>query len=287
MKLTSPTDIRSLMEESGLSFNKSFGQNFLISDSIVDRIATECGASEEDGILEIGPGIGSLTEKLCEKYGKVVSVEIDKGLIPVLDKTVGHFENLTVINNDILKVDLQALVSEHFSGREITVCANLPYYITTPILMFLLESGIRFKAITVMVQKEVAERLASAPGCSLYGAVTASINRYGTVVRRFTVPAGNFLPAPKVDSSVISILPYEVRPYCVKDEAMLSKVISAAFSQRRKTLVNSLNTEFSHLGKEKIAECVASCGFDLNIRGEKLGITDFAKLSDSFSSLAL
>lgn len=283
MNLTSPSVLKNLMSEHGIQFNKAFGQNFLISPDTVWGIVDGCGADPVDAILEIGPGVGTLTQALCETYSKVVSVEIDRGLIPVLEETVGGYENFTLINNDILKVDLHNLFEEHFSGKNVCVCANLPYYITTPIIMYLLESGLKFKAITVMVQKEVADRLVSLPGKSGYGAITAAVNRYGTVKKILTVKSGNFMPAPKVDSAVISIIPYDERPYSVKDEIMLTDVINGAFSQRRKTLVNSLASCFPYFSKDKISEIVINCGFDPNIRGETLGIEDFAKISDAFT----
>ena len=283
MNLTSPSVLKNLMNDNGIQFNKAFGQNFLISPDIVWGIVDECGADADDAILEIGPGVGTLTQALCETYSKVVSVEIDRGLIPVLGQTVGGYENFTLINNDILKVDLHKLFEEHFAGKNVCVCANLPYYITTPIIMYLLESGLKFKAITVMVQKEVTDRLVSLPGKNGYGAITAAVNRYGTVKKVLNVKAGNFMPAPKVDSAVISIIPYDERPYTVKDEKMLTNVINGAFSQRRKTLVNSLASYLSSFSKEKITEIVVSCGYDANIRGETLGIEDFAKLSDALT----
>ena len=280
MNLTSPSEIKKIMESNNLRFNKGFGQNFLINDSVVERIADECVPGTDFGILEIGPGIGTLTKALCERFPKVVSVEIDRGLIPVLEQTVGDNDNLTVINEDILKLPLKQTVSEYFKDMPVCVCANLPYYITTPIIMALLESGVSFSMITVMIQKEVADRLASPPGSAGYGSITASVNRRGEVIKRFNVPAGCFMPAPKVDSTVISIIPHSIPAYSVKDENMLTKVINSAFAQRRKTLANSMASFFPEIDKSEIEELIVSAGFDKNIRGEKLGVKDFALLSD-------
>lgn len=283
MKLTSPSEVRAIMERYGLRFNKGYGQNFLINDAVPRRIAEECGASPADGILEIGPGIGTLTRELLSRYQKVVAVEIDASLLPALRETTADFDNFTLIHADVLKVDLPSLVAEHFRDRQVTVCANLPYYITTPILMSLLESGCRFENITVMIQKEVALRLCAKPGDADYGAVTASVSRYGRVSRLFTVSAGSFIPAPKVDSAVIRISLDPVRSYTVKDEAMMTRVIRGAFAQRRKTLVNSLASEIGELTKEALAEAVIACGFSADVRGERLGVPDFARLSDAIT----
>ena len=283
MNLTSPNEIKKLMESHGLRFQKAFGQNFLISAAIVSQIAEQCGAMPEDGILEIGPGIGSLTVELCQRYAKVVSVEIDSGLIPVLGETAGVYPNFTLIHEDILKLPLKETIEKEFGERRVAVCANLPYYITTPILMALLESKIPFRAITVMVQKEVAKRLAAAPGSAEYGAITVSVNRYGTVKKRFLVTSGNFMPAPKVDSCVISILPYENSPYAVRDEVLLTRLIAAAFSQRRKTLVNALSSQLPGLTREAAEDVLRSLGFSETVRGETLSIGDFARLTEALT----
>ena len=284
MKLTSVSEVRAIMERHGLRFNKGYGQNFLINEAVPRRIAESCGASSEDGILEIGPGIGTLTRELLARYRKVVAVEIDASLLPALRETTADFDHFTLIHADVLKVNLPALLAEHFAGMKVTVCANLPYYITTPILMGLLESGCRFENITVMIQKEVALRLCAKPGDADYGAVTASVARYGQVSRLFTVSAGSFLPAPKVDSAVIRIALDPVRRYTVKDEKMMTRVIRGAFAQRRKTLVNSLASEFGELTKDSLTEAVVACGFSADVRGEKLGIHEFAALSDAISA---
>ena len=287
MKLTSLNEVKSIMERHGLRFNKGYGQNFLINEAVPRRIAEECGADSESGILEIGPGIGTLSAELCRLYKKVVAVEIDSSLIPALGETMAEFDNFKVINADVLKVDLPALIREEFGDMPVTVCANLPYYITTPIIMGLLESDCRFDNITVMIQKEVALRLCAKAGDADYGAVTASVNRYGNVKRLFTVSAGSFVPAPKVDSAVIRIEVDKVRKYSVKDERTMGRVIRGAFAQRRKTLVNSLATEFSFLSKEELTEAVVSCGYRADIRGEKLDIPDFAILADKIYEMTV
>ncbi len=281
MKLTSLSEVKNIMERHGLRFNKGYGQNFLINEAVPRRIAEECGAGPDSAILEIGPGIGTLSQELCRLYKKVVAVEIDTSLIPALGETMAEFDNFKVINADILKVDLPELINSEFGGMPLTVCANLPYYITTPIIMGLLESGCHFDNITVMIQKEVALRLCARPGDGDYGSVTASVSRYGRASRLFNVSAGSFVPAPKVDSAVIRIEVDKERKYSVKDEKIMTRVIRGAFAQRRKTLVNSLSSEFSELNKEELTESVTDAGFSPDIRGEKLGISEFALISDT------
>ena len=231
-------------------------------------------------MLEIGPGIGTLTRELCQVAGKVVAVEIDKGLIPVLKRTLEEYDNITVINEDVLKVDLPRLIEEYSEGMEVSVCANLPYYITTPILMYLLESGVKLSTITVMVQNEVAARLAAKPGSSDYGAITAILGYYGSVRKLFKVSAGCFIPAPKVDSAVVRIDLYDKCPYEIKDEKLFRNCIKAAFEMRRKTLENALSAKLGGFTKEQVADAIARCGFDAKIRGERLSTEDFARLSN-------
>lgn len=279
MKLTNIGTVKSLMEKHGIKFQKKFGQNFLINEAVPRRIAEECGAGENDCVLEIGPGIGTLTSELCRIAEKVVAVEIDSGLIPVLNETLDGFENVKVINSDIMKTDLQKLFEEEFGDKDVYVCANLPYYITTPIIMLLLESGLPIKKMTFMVQKEVADRLTSDSNNGDYGAVTAVVSYYGSVAKLFNVGAGNFMPAPKVDSAVIQISIYDEPPVTVNDEKLFFKLIKAAFEQRRKTLVNALNGKMG-LSKEELTEAVVSVKGDPNVRGERLDISDFARLAD-------
>lgn len=286
MNLCNPAVIRQLMEEAGITFRREYGQNFLISQEVPERIAEECADAKDTVILEIGPGIGCLTVELAERYEKVVAVELDHGLIPVLEKTLAEYPNVTIVEGDCMKVDLAAYLREAAGGRElgrkvkVAVCANLPYYITTPILMHLLEGGIPFSQITVMVQKEVADRLTALPGSSDYGAITAVLGYYGVARRCFTVPAGCFLPAPKVNSAVIRIdLPAE-RRYHPKNEAVFFSVLHAAFEQRRKTLVNALSARFGAIGKERLTEIIVSLGYSPTVRGERLSTEEFVALSD-------
>ncbi|MBE6533035.1 MAG: 16S rRNA (adenine(1518)-N(6)/adenine(1519)-N(6))-dimethyltransferase RsmA [Ruminococcaceae bacterium] len=281
MDLCNLSVIKSVMADAGITFRKDFGQNFLTNRIIPEDIADNCADSSERMILEIGPGIGCLTQELAMRYKKVVAVEIDKGLIPVLSKTLADFDNITVINEDIMKVDIAALIAEHSEGMPVSVCANLPYYITTPILMHLLESGVKFSTITVMVQNEVAARLAAKPGSSDYGAITAVLAYYGSVRKLFKVSAGCFIPAPKVDSAVVRIDLYDKCPYDIKDETLFRGCIRAAFEMRRKTLENALCAGLGKFTKEQIAAAISRCGFDSKIRGERLSCEDFANLSNA------
>ncbi|MBR4336486.1 MAG: 16S rRNA (adenine(1518)-N(6)/adenine(1519)-N(6))-dimethyltransferase RsmA [Clostridia bacterium] len=287
MNLCNPRVIRELMEEAGIRFRRDLGQNFLVDPAVPEEIADAASDDEDAVILEIGPGIGCLTSALAERYRRVVAVEIDRGLIPVLEKTLADFDNVSVVNGDCMEVDLSALLSTAAGGGvpgvdfPVAVAANLPYYITTPILLRLLESGIRFSRITVMVQKEVADRLAAAPGSKDYGAITAVLGYYGTVERRFTVSPGSFLPPPAVSSAVVSIDLYPEPRFKPLSEKVFFAAVHAAFEQRRKTLVNALSARFSDLGKEKLGEIVVSCGFPADVRGERLGTGDFVALSDA------
>lgn len=285
MKLTNLSEVREIMERHGIRFNKQFGQNFLINEAIPRRIAEECGAAPEDGILEIGPGIGTLTRELCARYKKVAAVEIDRNLIPVLGETLADFDNVTVLNEDVMKTDLNALIDRYFSGMRVTVCANLPYYITTPILMKLLESGCSFDNITVMVQKEVASRLTAPPGSPEYGAITASVGWYGKTEKLFGVSSGSFVPAPKVDSAVVRLSLFGKQPFPVRDEVLLFRVIRAAFGQRRKTLLNSMTAYFPELTKSDLEQAIVNAGFSASVRGETLSTADFALLSDAVASM--
>lgn len=276
MKLTDIGTVKELMGEN--AFKKQFGQNFLISESVPRRIA-ESGYAE--GVLEIGPGIGTLTRELCAVANKVVAVEIDTTLLPILEKTLADFDNVTVINNDVMKVDIASLVEEKFSDcKEVAVCANLPYYITSPVLMKLLESKVGFTSITVMVQKEVATRLAAPAGHETYGALTAAVSYYASVKKLFDVPAGCFMPKPKVDSAVVKLTLYKEPPVDCNEETLF-KVIKGAFAQRRKTLVNSLSTVIGHIPKSELATIITSCGFAEGVRGETLDITAFAKIANA------
>jgi len=263
-----------------LNFRKEFGQNFLTNVSVVEDIADNCCDDSESTVLEIGPGVGSLTRELAVRYKRVIAVEIDNGLIPVLKYTLGEFSNVTVINEDVMKLDLEELLAPAFARGKVSVCANLPYYITTPILMKLLESGLPFDSITVMIQSEVADRLCAVPGGKNCGAITAVLNYYGEPRRLFRVGAHNFVPPPKVESSVIRIDLYKERPYRPLDEAIFFRTVKGAFEQRRKTLPNALSAAFGELSKEELTEIIVSCGHSPDVRGERLTVEDFRAIAD-------
>ena len=286
MNLCNPRVIRELMAEAGIRFRRDLGQNFLIDPTVPEEIAEIASPDPESVMLEIGPGIGCLTSELAERYRRVVAVEIDRGLIPVLEKTLAECDNVTVVNDDCMTCDLAKLLSDAGGGVPgvdfpVSVASNLPYYITTPILLRLLESGIRFSHVTVMVQKEVADRLAALPGSKDYGAITAVLGYYGTVERCFTVSPVSFLPPPAVSSAVVRIDLYPEPAFSPLSEKLFFDTVHAAFEQRRKTLVNALSARFSDVPKEKLAEIVVSCGFPPDVRGERLGTGDFVKLSDA------
>ncbi len=285
MNLCDIKTVRQIMAMFNLSFRKEFGQNFLIDRSVVQEIAWECCEDENSTILEIGPGIGTLTYELASCRKKVISLEIDRGLIPVLSYTLGEFDNVKVINEDVMQTDLETLLAPCFAEGGVSVCANLPYYITTPILMKLLESGLPFDYITIMIQSEVADRLCAKAGSKDYGAITAVLAYYGEAEKLFTVPADRFLPAPKVNSTVIRIKLHKEKPYRPADEAMLFRTIKAAFGQRRKTLSNALGAGFGELSKEEINGVIADCGHAPDVRGERLDIAQFTELSDRLGEL--
>ena len=283
MNLCDIKTVKQVMGMFHLTFRKEFGQNFLTDRSVVEDIADACCDNENSTILEIGPGMGTLTYELALRHKRVVALEIDRGLIPVLDYTLGEFDNVTVHNEDVMQADLEALLASAFAEGPVSVCANLPYYITSPILMKLLECGLPFDYITVMIQKEVADRLCSPAGGKNYGAITAVLSYYGEAEKLFVVPADKFIPAPKVDSAVIRIRLYKERPYHPKDEALMFRTIKAAFAQRRKTLSNALSAGFAELTKEQINSVITACGFESTIRGERLDISQFVELSDKIA----
>lgn len=294
MNLCDVKVVKKIMSEFGTGTKKAFGQNFLINADVPYNIAEASYSYHKsqnpglnDGIIEIGPGIGSLTYELASRYEKVVAIEIDKALIPILNKTLADFNNITIINDDFLKLDTTEMINDSFGDIPVSVCANLPYYITTPIIMKLLEESRtdgknRLTSITVMVQKEVADRLCASERDKDYGAITASINYYGTVKKLFDVGPDNFLPPPKVTSTVVRIELYKEPKYTVKNEKMLFDVIQGAFIQRRKTMLNSLSSHLSFISKERIGEIITELGFDITIRGERLSISDFCRLADKF-----
>lgn len=287
MDLCNIGTIKQLMEDFNISFRKDYGQNFLVNASVPERIAETCCDDPESVILEIGPGIGCLTQELAARYKRVIALEIDRGLLPVLSHTLSGFDNITVINEDVMKTDIEALLKKEASGAPVSVCANLPYYITTPILMKLLESRISFDYITIMIQSEVAARLCAGAGTSDYGAITAVLNYYGTAEKLFTVSAGNFIPAPKVNSSVVRIKLHKTPPFDLKSEELFFKTIKAAFEQRRKTLSNAVSHVFPALTKTAITEIITALGHRPDIRGERLTSAEFGALSDALYDAVL
>ena len=280
MNLCDIKTIKQTMAMFSINFRKEFGQNFLTDNLIVEDIADNCCDCNTKTILEIGPGIGSLTKELAERYENVVAIEIDNGLIPVLKYTLGSYPNVKVINEDVMKCNLAEILAPYFEKGGVSVCANLPYYITTPILMMLLESNLPFDYITVMIQEEVADRLCASPGGKACGAITAVLNYYGTPEKLFTVRSDRFIPEPKVDSAVVRIKLHKDKPYKPLNEDIFFKTIRGAFEQRRKTLPNSLSSVFTELSKAEITDIIIDCGHDINIRGERLSMSDICSLAD-------
>ena len=271
--------MKPLLAEHGFHFSKAKGQNFLTQRWVPEQIAWDSGVDETVGVLEIGPGIGPLTQQLCMKAGKVCAVEVDTRLEPILKLTVGAFPNLEILWGDILKQDIQALVKEKFEGLRPMACANLPYYITSPILSALLEAEC-FEAVTVMVQKEVAQRIAAKPGTADYSAFTVFCQYYAQPELLFDVPAHCFMPQPKVTSAVITLRTYKERPWDVLDQDTFFRTVKASFAMRRKKLQNGLASGFPELGKQGAGEVIAACGFSENVRGETLDIPQFAALAN-------
>ena len=275
-KLINPQNTIALIKEYEFSFKKRFGQNFLIDSHVLDKIIQGAGITKEDTVLEIGPGIGTLTQALCEAAGEVIAVEIDQDLIPILEKTLGSYQNVRIINQDILKLNLGQL-----SEKPLKVVANLPYYITTPIIMGLFESGAPLVSITVMVQKEVAERMQAAPGGKDYGALSLAVQYYAEAQVIANVPPNCFIPRPNVGSAVIRLTKHLEPPVKPRDEAFMFRVIRAAFGQRRKTLVNALRNDGSlSLGREQLEAALSEMGLPATVRGERLSLQEFAELSD-------
>lgn len=266
-------------------FQKKFGQNFLIDTHVLDKIIREAGVTKDDFVVEIGPGIGTMTQYLCENAREVVAVEIDKALIPILEDTLSAYDNVSVINEDILKVDINALAQEKNQGRPIKVVANLPYYITTPIIMGLFESHVPIDSITIMVQKEVADRMKMGPGSKEYGALSLAVQYYAKPEIVANVPPNCFMPRPNVGSAVIRLTRHETPVVDVADEKLMFRLIRASFNQRRKTLVNGLkNSSELHYDKEFIEEVITELGKPLTIRGEALTLEEFAALSNIISA---
>lgn len=282
--LGNPQNTIAILQKYQFNFQKKFGQNFLIDTHVLDKIIFAAKITKDDMVLEVGPGIGTMTQYLCEHAREVIAVEIDKNLIPILADTLSEYSNITIIHNDILKVDIEKIVQERNSGRPIKVVANLPYYITTPIIMGLFESHVPIENITVMVQKEVADRMQVGPGTKDYGALSLAVQYYAEPYIVANVPPNCFMPRPKVGSAVIRLTRYSEPPVKVADEKLMFQLIRASFNQRRKTLVNGLNNspELS-FSKEVITKALESMGLPLTVRGETLTLEEFASLSDELS----
>ena len=278
-RLTDISTVKALLEKHGFHFSKALGQNFLINPSVCPRMAEACGATAESGVLEIGPGIGTLTRELCRAAGKVVSIELDERLPALLAETMADFPNFTLVEGDALKLDLNRLIAEQFGDRPVSVCANLPYYITSPLIMHLLESRLPIDSITVMVQKEAAERLCAKQGSRLSGAVTLAVQYYAEAEVLFSVSRGSFMPAPNVDSSVIRLTLHKTPPCEVADEKRMFSLIRAAFNQRRKTILNSLMG--AGVTMAALAAACDACGIAQTARAEQLTLRDFAALSNA------
>ena len=278
MDLCDRNTIQSLLSRHGFRFSKSMGQNFLIQGWVPDVLVEGAGVSRENGVLEVGPGIGPLTVRLARAAAKVVAVELDRSLLPVLDETLAGLDNVEVLSGDILKLDIGALVEEKFPGLTPMACANLPYNITTPVLTALIDSG-RFSRITVMIQREVARRICAAPGTPDYGAFSVYCQFYTLPELLFDVGPECFVPAPKVTSSVLRMTPRETLPQGVTDARRFFRVVKAAFGQRRKTLLNALSAGLGGVDKDTIRAAIAACGLPEDIRGERLGIPEFAALT--------
>lgn len=276
-----PQNTIEILKKYDFVFQKKYGQNFLIDTHVLDKIVKSADIKSDDTVLEIGPGIGTLTQYLCENAKKVIAVEIDDKLIPILKDTLKQYENVEIIHNDILKVDVNSLAEKYNNGRPIKVVANLPYYITTPIIMGLFESGVPLESITIMVQKEVAQRMQSGPGSKSYGALSLAVQYYAEAMIAANVPPNCFMPRPAVGSAVIKLTRHQERKYSVDNEKLLFDIIRASFNQRRKTLQNGLNNSpVLSYSKEQIADCIAEMKLPATIRGEALTLEQFVELSN-------
>ena len=286
-KLSNPQVTIQTIKKYEFAFQKKFGQNFLIDDHVITKIINAAEITKDDLVLEIGPGIGTMTQYLACAARKVVAVEIDKALIPILEDTLSDYDNARVINNDVLKVDIAKLAEEENGGKPIKVVANLPYYITTPIIMGLFENHVPIKSITVMVQKEVADRMQVGPGTKDYGALSLAVQYYAKPKIVANVPPNCFMPRPKVGSAVIRLERYEKPPVEVKNEKLMFRIIRASFNQRRKTLVNGLkNSQEIPFSKEQIEQALGMCGLSLSVRGEALTLAQFAQLANAFTEIS-
>ena len=280
-KLSNPQKTIEIIKKYEFAFQKKFGQNFLIDGHVLDKIIAAAEVTKEDCVVEIGPGIGTLTQYLAEAAREVVSIEIDKMLIPILQETLADYSNVTIINQDVLKVDLEQVVREHNGGRPVKIVANLPYYITTPIIMTLFESHLPISSVTVMVQKEVAQRMQAGPGTKDYGALSLAVQYYARAELVANVPPNCFMPRPGVGSAVIRLTKYQTPPVQVSDETAMFRIIRASFNQRRKTLVNGLNNSPQVPGtKEEILAALKDMGLPETVRGETLTLEQFARLTD-------
>lgn len=288
MHLGNPTNTIAVLNRYGFSFQKKFGQNFLIDENVVEKIVRDAGVTKDDFVLEIGPGIGTMTQILCENAREVVAVEIDDKLIPILtEDTLSWYDNVTVIHEDILKLDIVKLANERNGGKPIKVVANLPYYITTPIIMGLFESHVPLDSITIMVQKEVVDRMQVGPGTKDYGALSLAVQYYAKPQIILNVPASCFMPRPNVDSAVIQLTRYEKPPVEVKDEHLMFRLIRASFNQRRKTMTNSVgNSPELSVSKEQMAAALEKCGLSATVRGEALTLEQFAGLANVLTDLS-
>lgn len=280
MNLTDINEINALLKRHGFRFSKSMGQNFLTAAWVPEDIAASAGIDEDTGVLEIGPGIGCLTEHLSQKAGKVLCVELDTALKPVLKETLSGCGNVEILFGDIMKQDIAALVSEKLPYKRVVLCANLPYNVTTPLITAVLKAKC-FDSVTVMIQKEVAQRICARPATSDYGAFTVLVGMYAKPEMLFTVPADCFVPQPKVTSAVVRLDVLDKPPVELKSEELFFRVVKAAFGMRRKTLLNALSSSFGEIGKENIEKILTDCGFDPKVRGEVLSIGEFAKISDA------
>jgi 16S rRNA (adenine1518-N6/adenine1519-N6)-dimethyltransferase len=284
--LGTPSATKEIINKYSFAFQKKFGQNFLIDSNVLESIIRGAEITKDDFVLEIGPGIGTMTQYLCEAARQVVAVEIDKMLIPILEDTLSEYDNVEVINQDVLKVDIKSLAEEKNNGKPIKVVANLPYYITTPIIMGLFESGVPIDSITIMVQKEVADRMQTGPGSKDYGALSLAVQYYATAKVILNVSATCFMPRPNVDSAVIKLTRHKEPTVNVADEKLMFKIVRASFNQRRKTLVNGLkNSPELSFSKEQIVKAIEKIGKPETIRGEALTLEEFAELANAFTEL--
>lgn len=283
MELSNIGTIKDILGRHGFTFSKSLGQNFLINPSVCPKMAEQSGAKKGVGVIEVGPGIGVLTCQLAERADRVVAIELDKRLLPVLDETLAEYDNIKIINDDILKIDLKKLIETELSGMDVVVCANLPYYITSPVIMKLLEDRLPINALTVMVQKEAAQRICAEVGSRQSGAVTVAVNYYAKPQILFGVSAGSFMPAPKVDSAVIRLDILKEPCVQVEDEELFFKVVKAAFSQRRKTLPNSLSAGLQ-ISKLTVTNALNRANVPVNYRAEQLAMEQLAKISNAIGS---